>query len=152
DDLQFYSEPVPENDLQVYSLRANYNPSNNELYIGWNHDFNDGVIDEVRYAFSDIHQLGWAAATPAPGGTITPPDSGAYNAMWYDTTRLPLSGHSVVYIAIKPQDSDLFTQIAVPIYRVGENPTPVSQIFGSSGGSSHTAMAALAMPTPAPGA
>ena len=33
--------------------------------------------------------------------------------MVYDTTALPLAGHSVVYIAIKPQNSNLFSQIAV---------------------------------------
>ena len=53
-----------------------------------------------------------SAATPAPGGIVAP-DSGAYNGMVYDTTALPLSGHSVVYIAIKPQNSNLFSQIAV---------------------------------------
>jgi methionine-rich copper-binding protein CopC len=136
DDFQFYNEPVQENDVQAYSLTATYNPSNNELITTWNHDKNDGTIDDVRYAFSDIHQLGWASATPAPNGIITPPDAGAYNAMWYDTTSLPLSGHSVVYIAVKPENSNLFTEIAVPIYGVGQHPSPVSEIFGGSGSSS----------------
>ena len=80
----------------------------------WERFKDDNTINhEVRYSFSDIHQIGWDAATPAPNGTITPPGWQGYNGMFYDTTALPLAGHSVVYIAIKPQNSNLFTQIAV---------------------------------------
>jgi hypothetical protein len=35
--------------------------------------------------------------------------------MVYDTTELPLSGQSVVYIAIKPQNATLFSQVVVPL-------------------------------------
>lgn len=115
DDFTFYKEPDQENDQQVFALTSTYMQANNRLLITWKHEWDNGVDHEVRYAFSNIHQLGWSAATPAPGGIITPPDSGAYNGMVYDTTALPLSGHSVVYIAIKPQNSNLFTQIAVPL-------------------------------------
>jgi len=75
----------------------------------------DGVLDEVRYSFTDIHASGWSSATATPNGVVAPPGSGGYNGMVYDSTALPLAGHSVVYIAIKPQNSTLFTQVAVPL-------------------------------------
>jgi hypothetical protein len=70
---------------------------------------------EVRYAFDDIHRLGWNEAKPAPNGTITPPGLGGYNGMIYDTTDLPLTSWKVVYIAVKPENSTLFSQIAMPL-------------------------------------
>jgi len=116
DDIQFYKQPAQENDEQVYSLTGTYQASANRLVLTWNRDIpEDTVRHEVRYAFSDIHAIGWDAATPAPNGIIAPPGSGGYNNMRYDTTALPLAGHSIVYIAIKPQNSNLFTEIAVPL-------------------------------------
>lgn len=114
DEIRFYQEPYPENDDQVYSLTGTYDPTTNEVVVTWNRppDEND-VNHEVRYAFSDIHELGWAAATPAPEGIVSPPGWQGYNGMFYDTTALPLAGQPVVYIAIKPENSDLFSQIAV---------------------------------------
>ena len=120
DNIQFYREPYAENDAQVSSLTETYDPTKNEVIVTWNRLKDENNIKhEVRYAFSDIHQLGWSTATPAPNGLITPPGWQGYNGMVYDTTALPLAGHSVVYIAIKPQNSDLFSQIAIPLRRGG---------------------------------
>ena len=130
DDFQFYQSPYPQDDAQVSSLSGTYNPSNNEVTVTWDRPKNDNTVnDDVRYSFSDIDQIGWNAATPAPNGILTPPGSQGYSGMVYDTTSLPLAGHSVVYIAIKPENSPngLFSEIAVPIYGVGQNPTPVSK-------------------------
>jgi hypothetical protein len=116
DNIQFYKSAYQENDTQVYSLTGSYQAANNRLVVTWNRDkAEDTVVQEVRYSFTDIHASGWAAATPAPNGLVTPPGGGAYNGMVYDTTQLSLTGHSVVYIAIKPQNSTLFTEIAVPL-------------------------------------
>ena len=129
DDFQFYKSPYPQDDAQVSSLTGTYNPNNNEVTVTWERPKNDNTVnDDVRYSFSDIDQIGWNAATPAPNGILTPPGSQGYSGMVYDSTALPLAGHSVVYIAIKPENSPngLFSEIAVPIYGVGQNPTPVS--------------------------
>src|SRR3989304_6883974 len=116
DNIELYKEPAQENDDQVYSIHGTYVPSSNRIYVGWmrNKDENS-VSHEVCYAFSDIHQTGWNAATPAPNGVIVPPGWQGYNGMVYDTTSLPLSGQSRVYIAIKPQNSTLFSQIIIPL-------------------------------------
>src|SRR5262249_20354000 len=77
---------------------------------------------------------GWAAATAAPNGIITPPGSGGYNNMVYDTTGLSLSGHSVVYIAIKPQNSNLFTEIAIPLGSSSSTPATPTVTASDAGG------------------
>ena len=118
DDFQFYQETVPENDVQVYSLTANYDPSRNRLIVTWSRLKNENsIVHEVRYAFSDIHQLGWSKAKPAPRGSIRPLGWQGYNGMVYITQALPLIDHSVVYIAIKPKNSQRFSQIALPLNR-----------------------------------
>jgi hypothetical protein len=116
DDIQFYQETATENDQQVYALAATYKAASNRLVVTWNRAIADDTINqEVRYSFSDIHTTGWAAATPAPNGVVAPLGSGGYNGMLYDNSTLPLAGHSYVYIAIKPQNSSLFTEIKVPL-------------------------------------
>ena len=116
DDITFYQETAVENEDQVYALAGNYNPGNNGLIVTWHHNKNDhDTSHEVRYAFSDIHQIGWNAATAAPSGIVAPPSG--YNGMIYNTTALPLAGHSMVYIAIKPRNSRLFSQIAIRLFR-----------------------------------
>jgi hypothetical protein len=115
------------------------------VIVTWKRDWADDTVDdEVRYAFSDIHQLGWSAATPAPNGVVAPPAGGAYNGMEYDTTGLPLAGHSVVYIAVKPQNSDLFTEIAVPLtgFPVGNGPSVTGASPSGTGVSTGTAVTA----------
>lgn len=98
----------------MYSLTGTYDPTTNEVVVTWNRPPNENDVNhEVRYAFSDIHEVGWEAATPAPEGIISPPGWQGYNGMFYHTTTLPLAGQPVVYIAIKPENSDLFSQIAV---------------------------------------
>ncbi|HWG42127.1 MAG TPA: hypothetical protein VN688_05025 [Gemmataceae bacterium] len=116
DNIEFYREPARENDLQVYALTGTYRHSKNHLILTWNRKMDEEKVKhEVRYAFSDIHASGWKTAKQAPKGLASPPGDGAYNGMVYDTTALPLAGHSVVYVAIKPENSDVFTQIVVPL-------------------------------------
>ncbi|MEZ4270372.1 MAG: hypothetical protein R3C68_02700 [Myxococcota bacterium] len=115
DGFSFYRETRPENIDQVYSLNGVFVPSSNKIIVGWMRNKNENEVKhEVRYAFSDIHDTGWGAATQAPGGIITPPGWQGYNAMDYETTGIDVQGKSTVYIAIKPENSDLFSQIAIP--------------------------------------
>src|SRR5262249_43963702 len=60
DEMDLYKEPHEENDQQVYSLTANYEPRTNRLVVTWNRDKNENEIKhEVRFAFQDIHKIGW---------------------------------------------------------------------------------------------
>lgn len=72
DGFEFYKETRPENVAQIYSLTGVYVPPSNTLRVGWQrHKDQNGVAHQVRYAFSDIFQLGWDGATPAPNGTVS---------------------------------------------------------------------------------
>lgn len=122
DEMEFYREPYGENDEQVYSIAAVYEPSTNRLVVTWDrHKDDNDVAHEVRYAFENIHEIGWEEALPAPtddgtdDGIVTPPGWQGYNGMVYDTTRLELGGAGVVYIGIRPVGAELFSQIAVPL-------------------------------------
>ena len=112
DNFQFYQEAYPENDEQVYSIAATYVPAEGRFVMTWSRPKDDNTIKhEVRYSTKNIHEIGWAAATPAPNGIITPPGWQGYNGMLYQTTGLKLTG--TIYVAIKPQNSDLFSQITL---------------------------------------
>lgn len=116
DGFSLYRETRPENVDQVYSLNGVFVPSSNKIMVGWQRNKNENSVKhEVRYAFADIHNSGWGAATPAPGGIVTPLGDTGYNGMDYETTGINVSGKSTVYIAIKPENSNLFRQIAIPI-------------------------------------
>jgi hypothetical protein len=116
DGFEFYRESRPENIAQIYGLTGVYIRSSNTVRVGWQRNKNENdVRHEVRYAFQDIFQLGWAAATPAPGGTVAPPGYQGYNGMDWSTTQINVSGRSTLYIAIKPQNSSSFRQIAIPV-------------------------------------
>lgn len=116
DEMEFYKEPYRENDEQVYSICVSYTAKNNRIFLTWNRPKSENSIKhEVKYAFSNIHALGWSNATPAPNGTIAPPGWQGYNGMVYDTTAINVSGKSLIYLAIKPQNSNLFSQVALPL-------------------------------------
>jgi hypothetical protein len=116
DGFELYQETNAENVDQVRSIHAVYVPTTNQVRVGWmRRKDQSSVKHEVRYAFSDIFSSGWSNATPAPDGIITPPSSGGYNGMSWSTYSLNLSGQSLLYVAIKPQNSSLFRQIVIPL-------------------------------------
>jgi hypothetical protein len=116
DAFEVYQETRPENIEQVYSLNGVYVPATNEIIVGWQrHKDENAVSHEVRYAFSDIHQIGWQAATPAPGGMVAPLGWQGYNGMAWATQAIDVRGTTQIYIAIKPQNASTFRQITIPI-------------------------------------
>jgi hypothetical protein len=116
DGFEFYQETNPENTAQIRSLHAVYIPKTNGIEVGWTRPATeDGINHEVRYAFSSIHALGWANATVPSNTLVTPQGSGGYNSMRWTSTAINVSGKSVVYIAIKPQNATLFREIAIPV-------------------------------------
>ena len=116
DELDLYREPYPENEDQVYSIAATVVPAENRLILTWSRDKNENTAKhEVRYAFSNIHEIGWEKATPAPDGVVKPPGWQGYNGMVYTTTKLPLAGKREVYLAIRPENAKLFSQIDLPL-------------------------------------
>jgi len=130
DEITCYREEADEADARAYTLAATHDPRSNRLIVTWNRAKHDNTTThEVRYAFSDIHKLGWSAAKPAPGGTLKPQGWQGYNGMVYDTKAIPLEGREVVYVAIKPRGSDRFSQIALPLKKgpARSGPTPAKE-------------------------
>lgn len=123
DGVELYEETRQENVDQIRSIHAAYVPQTNEVQLGWRRKkTEDAVKHEVRYAFSDIHSIGWLAATPAPDGLVTPPGTAGYNGMLWSATTIDVVGRTNLYIAIKPQNSALFRQVVVPIAAAGAAP------------------------------
>ena len=93
------------------------------IFVGWNRNKDENSVKhEVRYAFQDIYNVGWNAATPAPGGIVTPPGWQGYNGMDWSTQSIDMSSEDLIYIAIKPQNSSQFRQIAIPLSSSGSLP------------------------------
>jgi hypothetical protein len=116
DDFELYTANPNENIEQVYSLHGVYNKKSNQIIVGWMRDKNQNDIKhEVRYAFSDIYDSGWDLALKAPAGIITPSGWGGHNGMNYRTNKILLQDHNVLYLAIKPENSDQFRQIEIPL-------------------------------------
>lgn len=117
DGFEFYYDPNPENIDQIYGLNGVYVPSSNTITVGWSRDKDENSIShEVRYSYTDIHDSGWSNAIAAPGvNNIDPPGTGGYNGMEYSTNEIDVSGHNFVYIGIKPENSNLFRQIKIPV-------------------------------------
>ncbi len=114
DQFDYFQEPNPENDDQIYTIAATFVPAENRFILTWSRNKNeDAVKHEVRYSSRNIHEIGWAAATPAPLGIITPPGTAGYNGMVYSTTAIKFDQN--IYFAIKPQNSKRFSQIDLPI-------------------------------------
>jgi hypothetical protein len=125
DGFELYQDQNPQNVDQVRNLQAVYIPNTNEVRVQWGRRKDQTtVLHEVRYAFTDIFSIGWANATPAPNGTITPPGSGGFNRMSWSATTINLSGRSTLYVAIKPQNSSLFSQISIPLVGGSSIPAP----------------------------
>ena len=116
DEIQFYREGRPENDEQVYSIAATILPAESRLILTWSRDKDRNKVQhEVRYALSDIHDIGWDRALPAPEGIVSPRGWQGYNVMSYTTTKLLLAKRRVLFLAIKPADSKLFSQMDLPL-------------------------------------
>jgi hypothetical protein len=125
DEMEFYQDPNNENDNQIYSICVSYTKNNNRFFLTWNRPKDENSIEhEVRYAFTDIHALGWSNATSAPNGIIEPPGWQGYNGMVYDTTAINVSGESAIYLAIKPKNSSMFSQVRFPIEGVTDSTQP----------------------------
>ena len=118
DQMEFYRDPVTEDDIHLAStLTGTYVPGSNQVIVNWERQIPaDSTNWEVRYAYSDIHSLGWNNAIAAPNGTVTPPGNGDYVEMHYASTAIPTAGQTVLYVAVKSQTEPAkFNQIAIPL-------------------------------------
>ena len=118
DDFYFITIPTAERDAvdQTYSVHGYYNPNNNTTRVGWQQNKFHPTYNNysVRYAFSDIHTLGWSNATVAPGTISCNNELPGYNDCSWSTTGINASGHDTIYIGIKYGTDISFRQISLP--------------------------------------
>jgi len=121
DDIVFYADPYPEDDVHLSSaILATYVASSNRVIVNWSRQIQDTDLWDVKYAFSDIHVLGWANATTAPGSPLSPSGEDDYVNMHYDTASIDVTGHPTLYIAVRSQlSSTVFNQIAISTSEAG---------------------------------
>jgi hypothetical protein len=122
DGFRFYKAPYQENDDQILTVHATYVPASNRVLLWWSTRKDEAVNYDIRYAFADIYAMGWNGATPAPNGTLFA-GGGGYNGVLYDNQNITMNG-STLYLAIKPQNSNLFRQIAIPVSSSGSSSPP----------------------------
>jgi hypothetical protein len=117
DKVELFKERAGYNVTSVYNPSAAFKPSTNTLYLAWNRIKPENSVDhEVRYSFSPIGS--WGDTTAAPSGIVSPPGVGGYNIMLYETSSINVGSNTVMYIAIKPQNSDDFRVLEVPLVGV----------------------------------
>lgn len=115
DGFRFYQETNTENTEQIRALHGVYVPADTSVEVGWSYSKSAGQSGEtyrVRYAFSDIHVLGWANATDAPSGTIVA--SGDGGNMRYVNTTIDVGANTSIFIAIKTDSTAAIRQIEIP--------------------------------------
>ena len=112
DNYEFYKEVPIENEDQVYSVSGSYDSTLNDITLGWNRHKDDGAINhEVRYAFSNIHILGFDNASVPSSNVVSALGAGGYNQMAYSTTTIDVTGQQFIYMAIRPIGAILFKQV-----------------------------------------
>lgn len=112
DNFYFYRENRKEENHEVYSLAASYKPSLGETYLSFNVNkerVEEDAFYEVRYAFTDIHELGF---DNAPLWMVTG-DQGyqGENIVGISTTDIDVGSNSILYLAVKKVGDTLFRQI-----------------------------------------
>lgn len=114
DRFEFFQETRPEALDSIYGFAAAYDPGRNLVSLSWNrHKEQNDETYEIRYAFSDIHDIGFDKATWLADKTRD--NWGGYNLMLYQTDQLDLGGHNVIYLAVRTVGESVFHQIALDL-------------------------------------
>ncbi len=111
DNIYFYRENREEEKHNVYSLCASRLPGTNTVNFSFNTDKQraEGSMYEVRYAFTDIHELGFDNATLWE--TTGEQGLGGYNMIGLQKTDFDLTQGDTIYIAVRMVGDTLFRQI-----------------------------------------
>jgi len=118
DEFRFKTLPTAERDAvdETYSLHGYYDPATSTTRVGWQqykfHATHDNYT--VKYAFSDIHALGWSNATTAPGAPVCTNGLPGNHDCYYSTTSIDVGSNDTLYIGIKYGTDTSFRQISLP--------------------------------------
>jgi hypothetical protein len=115
DNLYFYRENRLEENHSVYSLSASRRISDDLITFSFNVDKEReaGSTYEVRYSFSDIHDVGFDNADL---WVISPElGLGGYNHITLQKDDIDLASNDVIYIAVRKTGDTLFRQISLEL-------------------------------------
>lgn len=115
DGFEVFRAHEDENTAQVYSLNGCFVPATQEIFVGWNRNKDESAPHEVRYAFRSVHATGWDAASPAPGGTVTPPAAKGFNGMEWSSRTINVTGYKSIFVAVRPTGSRAFREIEIAL-------------------------------------
>ena len=118
DDVTFYSDQNNEDDDHIYSIFGTWISSLNKVRVGARRIKSDTATEcLVRYAFSDIHALGWSSATVPAVSTMTRNGEKGNNGMAWESTAIDVGANPTLYVALKYDQSTetRIKQIAIPL-------------------------------------
>ena len=124
--IELWKDNNPETSDYIYSLSSAYTASDDTYHLNWSRIRNRITTTscEIRYAYSDIHTLGWANAISPPDNVALPPTTNDYHEMIWRSDQINAAGNDNIYFAIKHDLDPSFRQIV--INNKGELP-PVSE-------------------------
>lgn len=115
-DIRIYKEQNNEDRDKIYSLSAVHDSANSQVIVAWKRDKDDNdVFNQVRYAYSNIHSLGWTNANCID--YIDPPSTAGYNGVKFigDLSSMGYVAQDEIFIGIKSDSSTLFRQISIDL-------------------------------------
>jgi hypothetical protein len=116
DRFEFIQDTNDENYEQINSMTGVYIPSSNTISVNWRRRKDEpNIVHELRYSFRSIQFFGWDNALPFTGVSSVKARNDDYNGMEYVTSSVDLLGNQSVFIAIKPENSNRFREIEIPM-------------------------------------
>lgn len=116
DNFYFYRENRIEEEVEVYSLAASYQPTTSTTSLSFNVHKNrdeETAFYEVRYSDEDIHDIGFENASE----WVTTGDQGYQgdNIVAISTQSIDASSMSTLFIAVRKVGHTLFKQISLEV-------------------------------------
>lgn len=126
DSFKFYTDSNANEDLaNIASLEASYNPTTNQLHVGFVRNSADDTVYTARYHTGSMHTAGFAAGTLM--GTAGVDGEGDYVNKHIDAA-VDLDSAVGVYIAVQKQGSasSVFREIYLPIATSSDTTPPTA--------------------------
>jgi hypothetical protein len=120
DQFELLTDTTPNDYMQSRNLTGTYVPGSNRLFVSWQRRKGmpaDATNYETKYAFSNIHALGWNNATTPPGGGSIPPNG--YAGMSYDNSTIRMGSNRSIFFGVRPVGQTTFAEIEIPLSQGG---------------------------------
>jgi hypothetical protein len=117
DSVEMLPDLVGEDFDYVFSPNMAYHRESQRIYVSWHRKKNLDSVFDVKYAFSDIHELGWDAAAYLGQNiqSVYANSGGPYGTQYVDRADLDVGDHATLYVAIRCQGQTKFRQLVYPL-------------------------------------